>query len=113
MPRLKICQISGKSQSRHYIHAHKSAGTDFSMAIADLEIAEFEPRTDKSSLEGFPLCLGDTLLTYLLEEPRPISITALSLLQLCTPHESGHPVQMFMQQMLFSHITGLAQATAQ
>lgn len=31
------------------------------------------------------------LLTYLLEEPRPISTTsALSLLQLCTSHQSGH-----------------------
>lgn len=78
MPRLKICQISGKSQSRHYLHAHKSVGTDFSIVIPDLEITELEPRTDKSSLEGFPLCLGDTLLTSLLEESRSISTSVFA-----------------------------------
>lgn len=111
MPRLKICQISGKSQSRHYLHAHKSVGTDFSIVIPDLEITELEPRTDKSSLEGFPLCLGDTLLTSLLEEPRSISTSVFAPAVHFT--QSGHLVQMFMEQMFFPHITGLAQTTAQ
>lgn len=102
MSRLKICQ------SRYHIHSHKLVGTDFSIVISDLEIAALE--TGESSLEGFTFCPGDTLLTYLLEQPRPISTTsALSLLQLCT--QSGHLVQMFMQQM-FSH-PSQAQATAQ